>query len=354
MMTARPIIRVGDKTTHGGTVLEGFSSYDIDGRAAAGLGHKVNCPKCKGVFPIIEGVPSFAVGDSLVAIEGMKTACGAALIASQGFALVDPDPGGATRAFSDSSPSELSRSRGGTAPAEFHPNSLRNSTCNQADTAVPLAEFIVQEMKTNPFSIEGRKILRANSANPQAPRAEWQRRPWYLRLGEPPDFDGAAAGRKAAAYGMWAERVGPDRPWDHKPILKRMLGQNLNKGWQKYGDHDYYLDIWSNIHYGYVGVALGFSAAELINGAGLAQAMFDGWTKLTQQNHPENGPWPASADDRPDHISIMLGIELCDEVGPHALTVATLLERISAVPVPWGTWRDNAKRLHKCVGSGPT
>lgn len=35
-MTARPIIRVGDKTTHGGTVLEGFSSYSIDCRAAAG------------------------------------------------------------------------------------------------------------------------------------------------------------------------------------------------------------------------------------------------------------------------------------------------------------------------------
>ena len=55
-MTARPIIRVGDKTTHGGTVLEGFSSYDIDGRAAAGLGHMVDCPKCKGVFPIVEGL----------------------------------------------------------------------------------------------------------------------------------------------------------------------------------------------------------------------------------------------------------------------------------------------------------
>ena len=36
-MTGRPIIRVGDKTTHGGTVMEGFSSYTIDGRAAAGL-----------------------------------------------------------------------------------------------------------------------------------------------------------------------------------------------------------------------------------------------------------------------------------------------------------------------------
>lgn len=55
-MTARPIIRVGDKTTHGGTVLEGFSSYDIDGRAAAGLGHKVGCPKCKESIPSLRGL----------------------------------------------------------------------------------------------------------------------------------------------------------------------------------------------------------------------------------------------------------------------------------------------------------
>lgn len=52
-MPARPIIRVGDKTTHGGTVLEGFPSYAIDGRAAAGIGHKVDCPKCNGIFPIV-------------------------------------------------------------------------------------------------------------------------------------------------------------------------------------------------------------------------------------------------------------------------------------------------------------
>jgi len=145
-MTARAIIRVGDKTTHGGTVLEGFSSYDIDGRAAAGLGHKVDCPKCKGVFPIIEGVPSFAVDDSLVAIEGMKTACGAAQIASQGFARVDPGPDGIIRAFSDPNPSGIGCPGGGSSPAKFPPNSLRNITCHHTDTAVPLAEFIVREM----------------------------------------------------------------------------------------------------------------------------------------------------------------------------------------------------------------
>lgn len=205
-MTARPIIRVGDKTTHGGTVMEGFSSYSIDGRAAAGLGHKVDCPQCGGVFPIIQGVPSFAVGDSLVAVDGMKTACGAALIASQGFARVDSGPGAVTEAFSDPILSEMGRSREGDSPAKFLPGRLRNANCNHVDTAVSLAGFIVQEMKTNPFSVEGRKILSANSANAQARRAEWQKWPWYLRLGEPPDFDAAAAGQKAAAYGMWLAR----------------------------------------------------------------------------------------------------------------------------------------------------
>ncbi len=37
-MTGRPIIRVGDKTTHGGTVMEGFSSYiQIGCATVAGL-----------------------------------------------------------------------------------------------------------------------------------------------------------------------------------------------------------------------------------------------------------------------------------------------------------------------------
>lgn len=53
-----------------------------------------------------------------------------------------------------------------------------------------------------------------------------------------------------------------------------LLGK-FNYGWQKHGEYDYFYDIWSNIHYGYVGVALGFSAAEMINGAGLAQALDD-------------------------------------------------------------------------------
>jgi hypothetical protein len=147
--------------------------------------------------------------------------------------------------------------------------------------------------------------------------------------------DRAACG--AAAYEMWTERVAPNRPWDHKPILRHKpeASGKINVGWQKYGQDDYFYDIWSNIHYGYVGIAIGFSASELIGGAGLAQALCDGINDVrhmrwpTMQNHPQNGSWPSSADDIPDHISTQLGIDLYATIKPAALTTDLLLRRIT-------------------------
>ena len=78
------MIRQGDTTTHGGTVLEGFPAYVVEGRPVAGLGHKVACPLCKGVFPIVEGNPTHQFNHTPLAYVGMKTACGASLVASQG------------------------------------------------------------------------------------------------------------------------------------------------------------------------------------------------------------------------------------------------------------------------------
>lgn len=77
------MIRQGDTTSHGGTVLEGFAVYTVEGRAVAGMGHKVDCPLCKGVFPIAQGNPTHTFSHVPLAYEGMKTACGASLIASQ-------------------------------------------------------------------------------------------------------------------------------------------------------------------------------------------------------------------------------------------------------------------------------
>lgn len=82
-MAGKAVILQGDGTSHGGTVLQGSANMQFKGINVALVGHLVSCPKCKGVFPIVEGTDSARVGGGQVALEGMKTACGAALIASQ-------------------------------------------------------------------------------------------------------------------------------------------------------------------------------------------------------------------------------------------------------------------------------
>ncbi|MDX8121307.1 PAAR domain-containing protein [Janthinobacterium sp. GMG2] len=77
------IIQQGDTTSHGGTVLEGSPRDLCMGKPISYLGHKVHCPKCKGIFPIVEGVTTTSFYGRGVAVAGMKTSCGAVLIASQ-------------------------------------------------------------------------------------------------------------------------------------------------------------------------------------------------------------------------------------------------------------------------------
>lgn len=52
-------------------------------RRAAGVGHKVHCPKCSGNIVIVEGAVNATMMGIRIAVEGMKTSCGATLIASQ-------------------------------------------------------------------------------------------------------------------------------------------------------------------------------------------------------------------------------------------------------------------------------
>lgn len=107
-MVKRAIICEGDTTSHGGRVLEGTVDSTIYGKTVAGVGHKVLCPLCKGVFPILPDLlgrryPHRIHGRD-TAVEGMRTACGAVLIASQSTSTLDdigegePDHGAATTA----------------------------------------------------------------------------------------------------------------------------------------------------------------------------------------------------------------------------------------------------------------
>lgn len=81
-MAQKTIIRVGDTTSHGGTVLEGHQHVTVLGKSVAGVGHHVSCPRCSGNPVIAEGSAFVTIMGVQVAVEGMKTSCGATLIGS--------------------------------------------------------------------------------------------------------------------------------------------------------------------------------------------------------------------------------------------------------------------------------
>lgn len=82
-MALKSVIRKGDSTSHGGKVLEGIDSYKVFDKPIACKDHMVYCPRCNGNFPISEGVEDLDIDQKKPAVEGMKTQCGAELIASQ-------------------------------------------------------------------------------------------------------------------------------------------------------------------------------------------------------------------------------------------------------------------------------
>jgi uncharacterized Zn-binding protein involved in type VI secretion len=79
---AGPLIRLGDKTSHGGTVIEASPHSDIDGTAIARMGDKTSCP-IHGTNPIAGGDSRLIIDGKPAARHGDKTGCGATLIAGQ-------------------------------------------------------------------------------------------------------------------------------------------------------------------------------------------------------------------------------------------------------------------------------
>jgi hypothetical protein len=151
------------------------------------------------------------------------------------------------------------------------------------NVAAEIANSMASEMVTN-----------ANSSTCANIRAKWQSN-W------PND--------KLDALRMWSDMVGYGKPWDHKKFLRDGYGE-----WHQDTDRNvqWYFDIWSNIHYGYVGRACGFSVGTLLNGAGLAQLLgsnvpggFWGWLERASTH----GIIPA-LDDSSDQYACTIGTVL--------------------------------------------
>jgi uncharacterized Zn-binding protein involved in type VI secretion len=78
-----PFIVLGDRTSHGGTVIGADFTCDINGKYIARVGDLVVCPTCRGAFPISVGAPDMISMGQAPARHGDKTACGATLLSGQ-------------------------------------------------------------------------------------------------------------------------------------------------------------------------------------------------------------------------------------------------------------------------------
>lgn len=75
------IIRIGDKTTSGGSVLTGSANRKFHGIGVARVGDRVSCP-AHGPTVVDEGHPTFNENGIPIAFHGHRCACGCALITS--------------------------------------------------------------------------------------------------------------------------------------------------------------------------------------------------------------------------------------------------------------------------------
>ena len=86
------------------------------------------------------------------------------------------------------------------------------------------------------------------------------------------------AGGPLGGMALFALKVRPGGPWDHKPILRRLLDISSGDPYDEFfpiegiNAFEVHYDIWSNIHYGYVGASIGFDRRTLQDAAASALA----------------------------------------------------------------------------------
>jgi hypothetical protein len=218
-----------------------------------------------------------------------------------------------------------------------------------------LASYIAGEMNRNIRHPSVLKVKELISYDGEAAAKKFWELPWYARLAGPPDFKAIAWAKKLEAMALWTKQVGQNMEWDHKPKLRAMYNGAVR---HKQGEYEYYYDIWSNIHYGYVGVSGGLSESVLLDGAGAEQIVSDSARKVVDLLNPNEerelpgprataSPWTKlrSWDDVADRVSISIGIKLYMQHPQGRITATMIMDEVLAIaPAKWG----EGVRVHEC------
>lgn len=241
------------------------------------------------------------------------------------------------------------------------------------NTAVAVGEFIVDEMITNSQSSVAESMknnftafkTELDNALPDSPgAAAWELGKAMLKpsLSLPLDpvskvVRGKAVSLSVGAMGamhglfQFKEKVNYRGDWDHKGVIKEKFGDaekgsvvkrsdggGLEPGmlFHRYGDYAYYFDIWSNIHYGYIGCFVGIDQWMLRDAAGLVQPGED--RRVARGfKHALGIKKMHEYDDPMDQVSIEIGIRLYKKFahpteGLKKDMVRALMREIAAAP----------------------
>jgi hypothetical protein len=205
---------------------------------------------------------------------------------------------------------------------------------NFVDELTPIASYMAGEMTTNVSGPDCRQMAELNAVSSQRCMDDYFHTPSWRRFVaiSPQQCIEMEMTSGLAALMLWTSKVMQDAVWDHKPKLRRMFPSPTTKTsvWHTYDQTMYYYDIWSNIHYGYVGAAAGFSDAVLLDGAGLEQI----GTDIIRKQWPKSSGVASGLrrfDDMSDREAIALGIDLF-RISPAPVTAAALVRRILGNP----------------------
>ena len=211
---------------------------------------------------------------------------------------------------------------------------------HEKDGAIEVAKYIVDEIKTNIKSKEAAEIYDYLDYKIYIEK-------YYNKntLAPPPD----PIVIKEIGVAKWIAMVDTGKPWDHKPKIYdrfkhcavkerpfKRKGETYgvtSSQYHKYQYHDYFLDVWSNIHSGFVGRYCGFSE-DFLNFGSDAQQFLSNLKRFD-----------FSGDDPADKITIQLGMDLYTKYKDRVneldyQIILDELEKLSTV--------GESRLLHKC------
>jgi hypothetical protein len=193
---------------------------------------------------------------------------------------------------------------------------IKKNDATFIDELTPIAKYIVNEININSRSQYVRKMANLNNYSVSKCLHEFEQQPLWLRFLNvsytPESCINNHFTSKILALTLWTVKVKQNGDWDHKSKIPKLFHPRdpIEQQWHLYGDMLYYYDVWSNIHYGYVGKAAGFSEAVLLDGAGLEQIGSNLYSHKPIRKDRTEKVFLRSFDDSSDRAGIKIGIKL--------------------------------------------